>query len=173
VGTSREVVFFSQNSTFQMWESSPNVFLKTSWGLLPKKSLFLQRHINSPNLRVMFPQTLYVFFFKKTLFDRNEMEVQLFFLRYLGVLWLKIISPNLELFHKTLPYQIWEVLFFSRNTNLNKSARQVYTFFLRCFQDSNGKSKPSFEKEGSFSFIPLQSLANVLNFRFIPSTKSP
>ena len=36
MGTSREVVFSSQNSTFQMWESSPNVFLKNHWGLLTK-----------------------------------------------------------------------------------------------------------------------------------------
>ena len=162
-----------------MWESSPNVFLKTSWGLLTKKSLFCvtcfsfaaTHQLTKSESNVS--SNLVCFFFKKTLFDRNEMEVQLFFLRYLGVLWLKIIFPNLELFHKTLPYQIWEVLFFSRNTNLNKSARQVYTFFLRCFQDFNGKSKPSFEKEGSFSFIPLQKLANVLNFGFTPSTKSP
>ena len=68
MGTSREVVFFSQNSTFQMWQSSPNVFLKTPWGLLTTNLYFLSHvffsathHLTkfesnvSPNLESILP----------------------------------------------------------------------------------------------------------------------
>ena len=138
MGTSREVVFFSQYSTFQMWESSPNVFLKTPWGFLTKNLYFLshlfQRHIILANLRVTFPQTLSQFFqflkkhvetsrryvfFKKTLLTRNEKEVQLFFLRYLGVLWLKMFfrtKLDLTKSEREFSSHVWWPLRWARDT---------------------------------------------------------
>ena len=123
MGTSREVVFFSQNSTFQMWESSPNVFLKTPWGFLTKNLYFLSHvffsathHLSkfesnlSPNLESILPifektrgNITEVCFFQKN-FTYQKWEGSSTVL--LKISWSFVTEDVFS--HKTWPYQIWE-----------------------------------------------------------------